>query len=145
LRAVVVIRRRFLKLKILSIPIIWFPIIEAVINLKFKLGERPYLAIDRTQWQDKNLFLVAVIIDRRAFPVYWQFLVHRGASNLVEQKALLRPVFKLLKKYELVVLGDRELQACGTSSLADREESILCFPSKKRYLNQIHSYSLINS
>lgn len=40
--------QRFLKLPVLSIPIIWFPIIEAIIKLKFNLGERLYLAIDRT-------------------------------------------------------------------------------------------------
>jgi hypothetical protein len=70
--------------------------------------------------------------------VYKQVKIERLAA----QQALLRPVFKLLKKYELVVLGDRELQACGTSSLADREESILCFPSKKGYLNQIQKTAL---
>jgi hypothetical protein len=33
--------------------------------------------------------------------VYWQFLEKRGASNLAEQQALLRPIFKLLKQYEM--------------------------------------------
>jgi hypothetical protein len=107
--------QRFLKLSVLSIPIIWFPIIEAVIQGKIKLGQRLYLAIDRTQWKDKNLFLVAAIFERRALPIYWQFLDKGGASNLAEQQALLRPVFRLLKRYELVVLGDRELQACRIS------------------------------
>jgi hypothetical protein len=60
--------QRFLLLRVLSIPIIWFPIIEAIIKLKFNHGERIYLAIDRTQWKDKNLFLVALIIDRRGIP-----------------------------------------------------------------------------
>jgi hypothetical protein len=106
--------QRFLLLKALSVPIIWFPIIEAIIKLKFNHGERIYLAIDRTQCKDQNLFLVALIIDRRGIPIYWQFLDKRGASNLVEQQALFRPVLKLLKNYELVVLGDRELQACRT-------------------------------
>lgn len=52
--------------------------------------------------------MLAVIIEKRAIPVYWQFLEKRGASNLAEQQALLRPIFKLLKQYEMVVLGDRE-------------------------------------
>jgi Transposase DDE domain len=55
--------------------------------------------------------MVAAIFERRALPIYWQFLDKRGASNLAEQQALLRPVFKLLKKYELVVLGDREFHS----------------------------------
>jgi hypothetical protein len=73
--------QRFLKLSVLSIPIIWFPLIEAVIQRKIKLGKRLYLAIDRTQWQDKNLFLVAVIFERRALPIYWQFLDKRGGKR----------------------------------------------------------------
>jgi hypothetical protein len=91
--------------------LIWFPIIEAVIKVKIQSGKRLYLAIDRTQWKDKNLFLVAVIYKRNGLPIYWQFLEKRGASNLAEQKALLRPVFKLLKSYELVILGDREFHS----------------------------------
>jgi hypothetical protein len=103
--------QRFLNLSVLSISLIWFPIIEMVIQGKIKLGQRLYLAIDRTQWKDKNLFVIAVIIERRALPIYWQFLSKQGASNLAEQQALIRPVLKLLKKYELVVLGDREFHS----------------------------------
>ncbi|WP_287294628.1 hypothetical protein [Moorena sp. SIO2C4] len=94
--------------------------------------------LDRTQWQDKNLFMVGVIIGKRALPISWhcldaiasggnhgsrswgrsprprclpktalhRFLNKRGASNCDEQKAILRPVLKLLKDYELVILGD---------------------------------------
>ncbi|MGH2413283.1 MAG: IS4 family transposase, partial [Microcystaceae cyanobacterium] len=108
--------QRFLKLSTLSVPLIWFPLIEAIIKLKFKSGERLYLAIDRTQWQDKNLFMAAVLLEGRAIPVYWQFLEKRGASNLAEQQALLRPIFKLLKTYELVVLGDREFHSIELAS-----------------------------
>jgi hypothetical protein len=103
--------QRFLKLPAMSVSLLWFPLIEGIIKIKFKPGKRLYLAIDRTQWKDKNLFMVAVIIERRAIPVYWQFLEKRGASNLAEQQALLRPILKLLKNYELVVLGDREFHS----------------------------------
>ena len=67
--------------------------------------------LDRTQWQDKNLFMVGVIIGKRALPIFWDFLNKRGASNCDEQKAILRPVLKLLKDYELVILGDREFHS----------------------------------
>lgn len=103
--------QRFLKLPAMSVSLIWFPLIKGIVKIKFKPGIRLYLAIDRTQWQDKNLFMVAVIVEKRAIPVYWQFLEKRGASNLAEQQALLRPVFKLLKNYEMVVLGDREFHS----------------------------------
>jgi hypothetical protein len=123
--------QRFLKLSVLSIPIIWFPLIEAVIKLKIKLGERLFIAIDRTQWKDKNLFMVAVIIDRRAFPVYWQFLEKKGASNLAEQKALLRPILKLLKKYELVFLGDREFHSVTLAAWLKQQKVYFVFRQKK--------------
>lgn len=103
--------QRFLKLPMMSVSLLWFPLIERIIKIKFKPGKQLYLAIDRTQWKDKNLFMVAGIIERRAIPVYWQFLEKRGASNLAEQQALLRPVLKLLKNYELVILGDREFHS----------------------------------
>jgi hypothetical protein len=123
--------QRFLKLSALSIPLIWFPIIEAIIRLKIKLGQRLYLALDRTQWKDKNLFVVAAIFERRAFPIYWQFLDKRGASNLAEQQALLRPVFKLLKKYELVVLGDREFHSVELANWLIQKKVSFVFRQKK--------------
>jgi hypothetical protein len=52
-----------------------------------------------------------VIWDKRAWPIYWQFLEHRGSSNLAQQQALLRPVLRLLKGYEIVVIGDREFRS----------------------------------
>ncbi|GFE70299.1 hypothetical protein [Chroococcus sp. FPU101] len=109
----------------MSVTLIWLPLIEAIIKLKFTKGERLYLAIDRTQWSDKNLFMIAVIIEKRAVPIYWQFLEKKGASNLVEQQALIRPVLKLLKSYELVVLGDREFYSV---------ERAKCLKSNKVYL-----------
>jgi Transposase DDE domain len=123
--------QRFLKLSVLSIPLIWFPIIEAIIQGKIELGQRLYLAIDRTQWKDKNLFLVAVILERRALPIYWQFLDKRGASNLAEQQALLRPVLKLLKKYKLVVLGDREFHSIELARWLIEKKVYFVFRQKK--------------
>jgi hypothetical protein len=63
--------QRFLKQRAMSVILIWLPIIEGIIKLKFKKGERLYLAIDRTQWSDKNLFMIAVVIEKRAIPIYW--------------------------------------------------------------------------
>lgn len=123
--------QRFLLLRVLSIPIIWFPIIEAIIKLKFNPGERIYLAIDRTQWKDKNLFLVAFIIDKRGIPIYWQFLEKRGASNLDEQKALLRPVLKLLKQYKLVFLGDREFHSVTLAAWLKQQKVYFVLRQKK--------------
>jgi hypothetical protein len=46
--------QRFLKLPAMSVSLIWFPLIKGSVKIKFKPGIRLYLAIDRTQWQDKN-------------------------------------------------------------------------------------------
>lgn len=99
--------QRFLKSPQLSVVLLWFPNISAIIQSKIKLRKRVYLAIDRTQWQDKNLFVVGLIIEKRAIPIYWQFLEKQGASNLAEQKAILRPVIRLLQGYQIVILADR--------------------------------------
>lgn len=73
--------QRFLQLRVMSVVLIWLPLVEKIVKLKFKPGERLYLAIDRTQWSDKNLFMIAVIIEKRAIPIYWQFLEKKGYKN----------------------------------------------------------------
>lgn len=103
--------QRFLILSQLSIPILWFPLIKKIIFTQIQPGTQIILALDRTQWRENNLFVVSVIWKKRAWPVYWQFLEHKGSSNLAQQQAMLRPVFRLLKSYEIVVLGDREFRS----------------------------------
>ena len=51
-----------------------------------------------------------MIWHKRALPIYWRFLTHTGSSNLATQQALLRPVLRLLKGYEIVIVGDREFR-----------------------------------
>ncbi len=114
----------------------WFPIIKAIIDKEFKLGSRLIITIDRTQWQDKNIFLVAVIWKKRALPIYWDLLDKKGASKLSEQQALIKPVLCLLKNYELVILGDREFHSVKECLLAQTEgektENIFRFSPKTR-------------
>jgi Transposase DDE domain len=69
-----------------------------------------YLAMDRTQWQEHNILMIAIIIDRRAMPIYWEFLDKKGCSNLAEQQQVLRPVFELFAEYQIFLLGDREFR-----------------------------------
>ena len=38
-------------------------------------------------------------------------LAKHGCSNLLEQKALIRPVLQLFKGYRILVLGDREFHS----------------------------------
>jgi hypothetical protein len=103
--------QRFLTLPQLSIPLLWFPLIKCILLTQIQPGTQVIVALDRTQWKENNLFVVSVIWHKRAWPIYWQFLEHQGSSNLAQQQALLRPVLRLLKAYEVVVVGDREFRS----------------------------------
>ena len=83
----------------------WFPIIKKIINQEFSDSSQLILTIDRTQWKNKNIFVIADIYKKRALPIYWQVFQKKSSTNLAEQKALIKPVLWLLKKYKLVVIG----------------------------------------
>ena len=103
--------QRFLALKSLSIPIFWFPLIKIIIEKLFSSSDELILALDRTQWQDNNILMISVIWNHRALPLYWKLLDKKGCSNLREQQAVIRPIFKLLKKYKIIIIGDREFHS----------------------------------
>ena len=103
--------QRFLVLTGLSIPIIWFPIIQFIITQHIPFNSSLIIALDRTQWKDKNIFVISLIWSRHALPIYWNILNKKGASNLQEQKALIKPVIKLLKKYHIIFIGNREFHS----------------------------------
>ena len=107
--------QRFLTLSALSLPLFWFPIIQLIIQQEFREGNRLIITLDRTQWKNNNVLVIAVIYKKRAIPIYWQVLNKRGSSNLSEQQAIIKPVLRLLKKYELVILGDREFHGVELS------------------------------
>jgi hypothetical protein len=65
--------------------------------------------------------MVSVIYQSRALPIYWCLLEKEGSSNLQEQQQVLRPVIRLLKKYKLVVIGDREFQSIELASWLHKE------------------------
>ncbi|CCQ50630.1 Transposase [Crocosphaera watsonii WH 8502] len=110
--------------------------IKAIICKEFKTGSRLIITIDRTQWKDKNVFMVAVIWKKLALPIYWTLLGKRGASRLSEQQALIQPVLCLLKNYELVILGDREFHSVKLAYWLKQKvktKVILRFSSETRY------------
>lgn len=114
--------QRFLTLTSLSIPLIWFPIIKLIITQQF-IREYPLIiALDRTQWRNKNVFMISMIWHHHALPIYWNILEKRGASNLSEQKALIKPVLKLLNKYHLIIIGDREFHSIELAAWLKKEK-----------------------
>lgn len=54
-----------------------------------------------------------------------------SASNLNEQKALLRPVLKLLKQYQIVVVGDREFRSVELAQWLHQKQISFVFRQKK--------------
>ena len=53
--------QRFLKIKALSILILWFPIVKQVISRQIKAGSQLVIALDRTQWKEHNVLMVSAI------------------------------------------------------------------------------------
>ncbi len=107
--------QRLLASSSLSLSLLWFPIIKSIVEKEFKLSERLILVLDRTQWQENNVFMISVMWRNRALPIYWLVLEKKGSSNIREQIALIRPVLKLFSHYEVVILGDREFHGIELS------------------------------
>lgn len=107
--------QRFLTLSSLSLPLFWLPIVQLIIQQEFKLGSRLIITLDRTQWKNNNVLVIAVIYQKLAIPIYWKMLEKKGSTNLREQQAVIKPVLRLLKNYELVILGDREFHGVELS------------------------------
>jgi hypothetical protein len=123
--------QRFLMRRCLSIPLLWFPIIQTIVQQTHDQNRPLYLAIDRTQWKQQNLFVIALIYKKRSLPIYWQFLDKKGASSLGEQQALFKPVLKLFKSYKLIILGDREFHSIKLADWLDQQNVGFVLRQKK--------------
>ena len=108
--------QRFLVLPQLTTKCIWFPIIKKWLKIHQTNQKICYLAIDRTRWQERNLFVASLVKNKRAIPLNWMLLNKKGNSNIAEQRRLLKSTLRLLKGYQVVVIGDREF---GNINLAD--------------------------
>lgn len=102
----------------------WFPIIKKWLKIHQSPKKVCYLAIDRTRWQSRNLFVVSLIKNKRAIPLNWMLLDKKGNSNLAEQKRLLKSILRLLKGYQVIIIGDREF---GNINLADWLSKQCCY------------------
>jgi len=103
--------QRFLSQKILSVVLLWFPLIQQIIARHIGKGKQLIIALDRTQWKENNILMASAIYLNRALPIFWILLEKKGASNLREQQIVLRPVIKLFKAHKLVIIGDREFHS----------------------------------
>jgi hypothetical protein len=133
--------QRFLQIKALSILVLWFPSVKEAISRQLKAGSQLIIALDRTQWKEYNVLMVSAIVQKRAFPIFWTLLDKQGASNLGEQQQVLRPGIRLLKKYKLIIIGDREFHSielaqwlhCQRVSFVLRQKSNTTFREKNLF------------
>jgi hypothetical protein len=141
--------QRFLILPQFCLKAVWFPIVKDWLAQDFKVRHRNraqrralkklshpksgalIVAIDRTQWRERDLFMVSIVWDKHAFPLYWEILDKRGNSDLSTQKRLLKIALKLLKPYPVVVLGNREFHSPKLSAWLDERGISFAFRQKK--------------
>jgi hypothetical protein len=117
--------QRFLDLPHLTIELIWFPLITYWLTTYCRVGQSLSIAIDRSQWGCINLFMVSLIWERRAIPLYWSLLPKLGSSNFEEQTTNLQPVLPLFSEYKVIVLGDREFCSVDLGNWL-REKGVSC-------------------
>jgi hypothetical protein len=113
--------QRFLNLTRLSVVILWFPLIKEIITQRIPKTKQLIVALDRTSWQSNNILMASAIYQKRALPIFWIFLSKKGASDLREQQIVLRPIIKLFKTHQIVIVGDREFHSVDLAQWLDRQ------------------------
>jgi hypothetical protein len=131
--------QRFLSLSQLDVKSLWLSLIIQWIDSQFHVKETLYLAIDRTRWQSINVFVISLIYQKRAIPLYLELLNKKGNSNLAEQTTALEKVLPKLKKYRVVVLGDREFCGVDLAKWLKEKELYFCLRLKKNHFIEIET------
>lgn len=134
--------QRFLISPKLTIESIWFTIITYLLNSYFSTSKDLIVVIDRTQWRELNLLMVSIIWHQRAIPLFWQFLPHKGNSNLAQQQALIQTILPLLKDYKVTVLGDREFCSIALAQWLSNQGLSLCLRLRRsEYIRSENEFS----
>jgi Transposase DDE domain len=141
--------QRFLVIGSLCVKLLWFPLIKYWIRQQrtgYRLNreQRRYfhkqkhqkygywmIALDRTQWKERNIFMVTLVWGTHALPLYWEMLNHVGNSNLKTQKRLLNMALSLLKNCRVVVLADREFHSPKLAQWLDHKGVYFALRQKK--------------
>lgn len=129
--------QRFLSLPFLTIEKTWFPIVTAWLSTYFSSEKTIDVVIDRTAWSCINLFVVSVVWDKRAFPVYFELLPKLGSSNIDEQKLIISQVLPLFKDYKVCILGDREFCSVKLANWLREQNISFCLRLKKNEFIEI--------
>lgn len=129
--------QRFLSLPNLTIEKIWFPVITLWLETYFSLELLIYVVIDRTNWACVNLFVVSVVWDKRAFPVYFTLLPKMGSSNFDDQILALSQVLPIFNNYKICVSGDREFCSIKLANWLLEKNVYFCLRLKKNHFVEI--------
>lgn len=125
--------QRFLSLPNFTLEKVWFPIVAVWLETHFTPESIIYVVIDRTNWAGVNLFMVSVVWERRAFPIYFELLPKLGSSNFQEQTTILCQVFPLFKNYKVCALGDREFGSVKLANWLRENQVYFCLRLKKSH------------
>jgi Reverse transcriptase (RNA-dependent DNA polymerase)/Transposase DDE domain len=125
--------QRFLSLPNFKIEKIWFPIVTTWLEANFTSEKIIYVVIDRTNWACVNLFMVSVVWDKRAFPVYFELLPKLGCSQIDEQKLIISKVLPLFNNYKICVLADREFCSVKLANWLREMDVYFCLRLKKNH------------
>jgi hypothetical protein len=125
--------QRFLDLPHLTISLIWFPLITYWLITYCRVGQTLSIAIDRSQWGRINLFMVSLIWERRAIPLYWSLLPKLGNSNFESQTTNLQQVLPLFSEYKVIILGDREFCSVDLGNWLREKGVSFCLRLKKNH------------
>jgi len=123
--------QRFLSLPSLNVKTLWFPLLQKWLAQKFVENQVLYLVIDRTSWERKNLIMISPIYEKRAIPVYFEFLPKLGSSNFSEQREFITQVLPLFKEYKAIVLGDREFCSVKLANWLREQKLLFCLRLQK--------------
>jgi hypothetical protein len=139
--------QRLLHLAQMSVKSLWFPLFKKILKQHYQKKKTCYVVIDRTQWRDRNIFMVSVVYKKRSLPIYWRILPKKGSSNFREQKALIKPILPLMKGYSFVVVGDREFGNIRLASWLDDKgiDYVLRTKSNKYIRGEGQDYQRINT
>src|SRR5579883_2601094 len=120
-----------------SIEKIWFPIVINWLSTYCEREKIIYVVMDRTSWSRINLFMVSVVWDKRAIPVYFSLLTKLGNSNFDEQTKILSKVLPLFENYKICVLGDREFCSVKLANFLRERRVYFCLRLKKNHFMEV--------
>ena len=75
--------------------------------------------------------MASIIYRKRAVPGFWILLPKKGASDLREQQIVLRPIIKLFKTHQIVIIGDREFHSVELAHWLQGQRVKFVFRQKK--------------